>query len=63
MNKFVLKYEWPLPDFDYFKYELEWHVNSMEDVIESLGQWGVDDLRQILGWPEITYYEERENEE
>ena len=59
MNKFVLEYEWPLRDFDYFKYELEWDVNSMEDVIESLGQWDADDLRSILGFPETTYYERK----
>lgn len=59
MNKFILEYEWPLPDLDYFKYELEWDVNSMEDVIESLGQWDIDDLRQILGYPERTYYERK----
>lgn len=59
-NKFVLEYEWPLPDFDYFKYELEWDVNSMEDVIDSLGQWDIDELRQILGFPETAYYERKE---
>ena len=48
---FVVQVKYPLPDLDYFKYELKWDVNSMEDVLESLSQWEEDDWYTILGYP------------
>ena len=48
---FVVQVKYPLPDLDYFKYELKWDVNSMEDVLESLSQWVEDDWYTILGYP------------
>ena len=53
---FVVQVKYPLPDLDYFKYELKWDVNSMEDVLESLSQWVEDDWYTILGYPIDRYF-------
>lgn len=61
---FVVQIKYPLPDLDYFKYELGWDVNSMEDVLESLSQWEEDDWRDILGYPiDRNFYIERTDKE
>lgn len=61
---FVVEVKYPLPDFDYFKYELGWDVDSMEDVLELLKQLREDDWNMILGYPiNCNLYIERMDKE
>ena len=39
-----------IPPLEYFRDELEWDVNSMEEVAEYLNDYALDDLYSIYGW-------------
>lgn len=52
--KLIHKQVYELPDFEYFNGELEWDVNTWDDVINILE--GFEDLTEVLGFPD-EYYE------
>lgn len=47
--KFVQKITYDLGDLEYYRDELRWNVNSIEDVIERLVDRNDEELRNILG--------------
>ena len=48
--KFVQKTTWNLPDLEYFRDELEWDVESMDDVINLIESRNEKELIQLLGY-------------
>lgn len=47
--KFIQKVTWDLGDLDYYKNELHWNVNTIEDVVEYLKDWNDEELYSLLG--------------
>lgn len=47
--KFIQKVTWDLGDLEYYKNELQWDVNTIEDVIEYIKDWNDDELYLLLG--------------
>lgn len=39
-----------IPPLEYFRDELEWDVNSMEEIAEYLNDYAPNDLYSICGW-------------
>lgn len=54
--EFIHKQVYSLPEFEFFKYELEWDVDSWEDVINILQDFTLEELIDVLGFP-AEYYE------
>ena len=49
--KLVRKMVWKnFPPLEYFRDELEWDVNSMEEVAECLEEFSLDELYSSYGW-------------
>ena len=49
--KLVRKVVWEnIPPLKYFQEELEWDVNSMEEVADLLDEWSLDELYSTFGW-------------
>ena len=53
--KFVQKITFDLGSLEYYRDELEWNVDTIEDVIEIIKDWNDEDLHKLLGCP--TDYE------
>lgn len=53
--KFVQKVTWDLGDLEYYKNELHWDVNTIEDVVENIKDWNDEELYTLLGY--ATDYE------
>lgn len=49
--KFVQKITYDLGSLEYYRDELRWNVNSIEEVIERLEGRNDEELRNILGCP------------
>lgn len=49
--KFVLKTTYNLGDLEYYRDELGWDVNSIEDVVERIQDWNDEELFTLLGYP------------
>ena len=47
--KFVQKVTWNLGDLEYYKNELHWNVDTIEDVVERLKDWNDEELYFHLG--------------
>lgn len=47
--KFIQKITYDLGNLDYYRNELEWNVNSIEDVVERIMDWNDKELRTLLG--------------
>lgn len=47
--KFVQKVTWDLGDLEYYKNELHWDVDTIEDVVENIKDWNDDELYLLLG--------------
>lgn len=47
--KFVQKITYNLGDLEYYRDELGWNVDSIEDVIERIKDWNDEELRTVLG--------------
>ena len=47
--KFVQKVTWDLGDLEYYKNELHWDVNTIEDVVENIKDWNGEELYTLLG--------------
>lgn len=58
--KLVRKITWELPPLEHFQKDLEWDVNSMEDVKKELEDYATTELYEIYGWypKEETFIEE-----
>ena len=49
--KFVQKITFDLGSLEYYRDELEWNVDTIEDVIEIIKDWNDEDLHKLLGCP------------
>ena len=47
--KFTCITTYDLPEPEYFKEQLGWHVETLDDVVEQLSDYNDDELRQVLG--------------
>lgn len=47
--KFVQKVTWDLGDLEYYKNELHWPVDTIEDVVENIKDWNDEELYTLLG--------------
>lgn len=47
--KFIQKVTWELGDLEYYKGELHWDVNTIEDVVENIKDWNDEELYTLLG--------------
>lgn len=53
--KFIHKQVYSLPEFEFFRDELEWDVDSWEDVINTLQDLTLEELIDVLGFPAECY--------
>ena len=53
--KFIQKVTYDLGSLEYYRNELGWDVNSIEDVVELIKDWNDEELRTLLGY--ATDYE------
>ena len=53
--KFIQKITYDLGSLDYYRDELGWDVDSIEDVVERIKDWNDEELRILLGY--ATDYE------
>lgn len=53
--KFVQKVTWNLGDLEYYKNELHWDVDTIEDVVEHIKDWNDEELSLLCGY--ATDYE------
>ena len=49
MKHFIIKRSYDLPDFDYFKYELGWNVDSIDDVLDLIEMYTDKERFELLG--------------
>lgn len=49
--KFIQKITWDIPNVQYFKEDLGWNVETMNDVVKYINDWDDDELRTLLGCP------------
>lgn len=47
--KFIQKITYDLGSLEYYRDNLGWNVNSMEDVVERIKDWNDEELRPLLG--------------
>ena len=47
--KFVQKITFDLGSLEYYRDELGWNVDSMEDVVERIKDWNCEELYTLLG--------------
>ncbi len=47
--KFVQKITFDLGSLEYYRDELGWNVDSMEDVVEHIKDWNYEELYTLLG--------------
>lgn len=53
--RFVQKITFDLESLEYFRDELEWNVDTIEDVVKIIKEWNDEELYTLLGCP--TDYE------
>ena len=53
--KFIQQITYSLGSLEYYRDELGWDVDSIEDVVERIKDWNDEELRMVLGY--ATNYE------
>ena len=53
--KFVQKITFDLGSLEYYRDELGWNVETMEDVVEIIKDWNDEELHSLLGY--VTDYD------